>query len=317
MSSDPLYSFDSDLKFRESEKPIVRVLKFILKVVAVSLVVTVVVYALIALTINTDVEGRLKRENKMFEKLYPQLLPQQQLFEDAVSNLELKDNEIYDAIFHSYAPAADPVNSLVYLHGSDSIPETQLISYSAIKSERLMRDSREVEQNLLEALYRIASPQFVAPPMLLPVRDISFTQVGASVGNRIQPYLKASIAHDGLDFIVQQGENVYCSAAGTVSLVEKSKKGKGNMIAVTHPGGYMTRYCHLSTMKVKKGQKVKAGQVIGTVGSSGNAFAPHLHYEVLLDGKVMDPVNYLFASVTPEEYANMLFMAVNTAQSLD
>ena len=108
MSNDHLYRIDSDLEVRESVKPGRRVLNFILKVVAVSLVVTVVVYLVIAVAVNTDVEGRLKRENKMFEKLYPELLPQQQLLEDAISNLELKDNEVYEAIFHSSAPSADP-----------------------------------------------------------------------------------------------------------------------------------------------------------------------------------------------------------------
>ena len=181
----------------------------------------------------------------------------------------------------------------------------------------MMEDAREVELALKQALYRVANPATVLPPMHLPVKDISFTQIGASVGSRLQPYLKAYVDHDGLDFIVSQGEPVYASAAGKVSSVVKSGKGKGNTVTITHPGGYVTVYCHLSTMKVKQGQNVKLGQQIGTVGTTGNAFAPHLHYEVLLDGRTMDPVNYFFASVDYEEYSNMLYMAVNTVQSLD
>lgn len=317
MSNDHLYRIDSDLEVRESVKPGRRVLNFILKVVAVSLVVTVVVYLVIAVAVNTDVEGRLKRENKMFEKLYPELLPQQQLLEDAISNLEIKDNEVYEAIFHSSAPSADPINSLCLLSGGDSIPNTSLIAYSSAKSDRMMEDAYAVELALRQALCKLANPATVLPPMHLPVKNISFTQVGASVGEKIQPYLKAYVQHDGLDFIVSQGEPVYASAAGKVSSVEKSSKGKGNTVTITHPGGYVTRYSHLSTMKVKQGQNVKLGQQIGTVGATGNAFAPHLHYEVLLNGRIMDPVNYIFASVDYEEYSNMLYMAVNTAQSLD
>ena len=316
-NSDHLYSIDSDLRVRESEKPGRRVLSFILKALAVSLVVTLVVYLVIAVAINTDVEGRLKRENKLFEKLYPELLPQQQLLDDAISNLELKDNEIYEAIFHSSAPSVDPINSLCLLSGGDSIPNTSLIAYSSAKADRMMEESYEVERALKEALYKLASPATVLPPMHLPVRNVSFTQIGASVGDRLQPYLKAYVHHDGLDFIVSQGEPVYASAAGKVKSVEKSGKGKGNTVTITHPVGYVSLYCHLSTMKVKQGQTVKLGQQIGTVGSTGNAFAPHLHYEVLLDGRTMDPINYFFASVDYEEYSNMLYMAVNTAQSLD
>ena len=86
---------------------------------------------------------------------------------------------------------------------------------------------------------------------------------------------------------------------------------------IKHKSGYTTHYCHLDDMYVKRGQKVSRGQKIGTVGMTGKAYAPHLHYEVLKDGVHLDPVNYIFASVTPGEYANMLFMAVNTKQSMD
>ena len=315
--NDHRYRLGTDFLFRESDKPYQRLLRFLGVAALCAFVFTLICYAVFSLTINTDLEGRLKRENKMYEKLYPELLPQQQLLDDAISNLEIKDNEIYEAIFHSSAPAVDPINSLCLLSGGDSIPNTSLIAYSSAKSDRMMEDAREVELALKQALYRVANPATVLPPMHLPVKDISFTQIGASVGSRLQPYLKAYVDHDGLDFIVSQGEPVYASAAGKVSSVVKSGKGKGNTVTITHPGGYVTVYCHLSTMKVKQGQNVKLGQQIGTVGTTGNAFAPHLHYEVLLDGRTMDPVNYFFASVDYEEYSNMLYMAVNTVQSLD
>ena len=86
---------------------------------------------------------------------------------------------------------------------------------------------------------------------------------------------------------------------------------------IVHEGGYVSVYAHLESASVRRGQKVKAGQQIGTVGMSGNSFAPHLHYELRLDGKTLDPINYFFGSVTPSEYANMLYMSSNTQQSMD
>ncbi len=86
---------------------------------------------------------------------------------------------------------------------------------------------------------------------------------------------------------------------------------------IDHGNGYVTRYAHLADVGVGKGRVLKKGARIGYVGVSGNSFAPHLHYEVLRDTLVMDPVNYLFASVTPEEYVNMLVMSVVTGQSMD
>ena len=89
------------------------------------------------------------------------------------------------------------------------------------------------------------------------------------------------------------------------------------MVVVKHNGGYVTKYAHLSDIDVKKGRKLKKGDRIGYVGVSGNSFAPHLHYEVLRDTLVMDPVNHFFATLDPEEYVNVLIMAVTTGQSLD
>ena len=86
---------------------------------------------------------------------------------------------------------------------------------------------------------------------------------------------------------------------------------------IKHAGGYTTHYAHLDNVYVLKGQKVRRGQKIGTVGMTGKSYAPHLHFEVLRDGVHMDPVNYIFASVGPDEYANMLYMSVNTMQSMD
>ena len=96
-----------------------------------------------------------------------------------------------------------------------------------------------------------------------------------------------------------------------------STKKSGLAVEILHEGGYVRVYAHLASASVRMGQKEKAGQQIGTVGMSGNSFAPHLHYELRLDGKTLDPINYFFGSVTPSEYANMLYMSSNTQQSMD
>ena len=89
------------------------------------------------------------------------------------------------------------------------------------------------------------------------------------------------------------------------------------MVEIDHGNGYVTRYAHLADVEVREGRRLEKGTRIGYVGVSGNSFAPHLHYEVLKDTLVLDPVNHLFASVSPEEYMNILIMAVSTGQSLD
>lgn len=316
-NSDRRYSFGTDFQFRESDKPYQRVLRFLLIVLVSAFVLTVVLYSIFALAVNTDVEGRLKRENKMYEKLYPQLLPQQQLLEDGIAGLQLKDNDVYQEVFHANAPAVDPINSLSFLGGNDTVPETKIVAYTAMKIETVSAGIDDIEKSFRKALIRAANPSTVMPPMDLPVRGISFSQVGASKGLKMNPFLKSYVNHDGLDIILSQGEPVYATADGKVSLVEQSNKGQGNRITITHKGGYVTSYSHLSTMRVKQGQNVKRGERIAAVGMTGSSFAPHLHYEVLLGGKHLDPVNYIFGSVSPEEYTNMLYVAASTQQSMD
>lgn len=303
--------------FKESDKPVQRVLRFLGVAFVTACVLALILYGVFALTVNTDMEGRLKRENKMYEKLYPQLVPSQELLDDVIAGLEVKDGEIYSDVFHSNAPSVDPIQSLTSIAGDDAAHSDSLIAYASLKSDVMFSKMFTVEANLRGALSMVANPNRDIPPMRLPIDGISFTQIGASVGYRTNPVLKARVSHSGLDIIVSTGTDVKCAGEGRVSGVEKKSGGFGNVVTVTHPGGYVTRYAHLSTVSVKNGQLVRMGQKIGAVGMSGKSFAPHLHYEVLFNGHVMDPVNYIFASVDPVEYANMFYMAANTEQSMD
>ncbi len=123
--------------------------------------------------------------------------------------------------------------------------------------------------------------------------------------------------HDGLDLIAPEGAPVFAAADGTVSHVVQSRKGLGNMVVINHGNGYTTRYCLLGDITVSSGKKVRQGQKIGTVGISASVTAPHLHFEVRHYHNVCDPVHYLFASLSPEDYAHLVYMAVSTGQSLD
>ena len=312
-----LYKIGSDFLFKESDKPLGRVLRFIGTAALCALVLALLVYAVFALAINTDMEGRLKRENKMYEKLYPQLIPSQELLDDAISGLELKDGEIYSEVFHSKAPSVDPIQTLTSVYDNDTIKNTSLIAYASAKSDSMYLKTFTVESKLLSSLQKVAGDGVSMPPMHLPLSEISFTQLGASVGMKINPVLKARVRHNGLDIIVPAGTAVLAAGDGRVSKVEKSNNGLGNTVTITHSSSYVSRYAHLSTISVKQGQKVKSGQKIGASGMSGSSFAPHLHYEIIKDGEYQDPVNYFFASVGVEEYANMLYIATNTEQSMD
>ena len=173
-----------------------------------------------------------------------------------------------------------------------------------------------VDDNFRE-IFRLLEQRDSIPPLSLPLQGMSYVQTGASVGLKHNPIHKLEMQHEGIDLIAPQGEPVYAAADGVVTQEIHSRKGLGNIVEISHKNGYSTRYCLLGEISVSKGRTVKRGQKIGTIGISVTSPTAHLHYEVLHRGTVLDPVNYLFASVTPDEYAKMLYMSVRTSQSMD
>lgn len=317
MSSNYIFD-DNDIRFRRKNTSVWAVIRRILMFFVASVSMAILYYVLFALVFSTDEERKLKQENRMYAKEYPELARKEQLISDVVDGLQSRDNRIYEEIFHTSAPSIDPLSSISNLDGLDSIPDKDIVKYSADKLEVMNASAARVEENFRRVLATVTdSSGFVMPPMTNPLENFSFAQTGASVGDKINPFYKVSIRHNGLDLIAPSGEPVYASADGVVSNVIRSRKGLGNVVEIDHGNGYMTRYAHLADVEVRKGRVLKKGTRIGYVGVSGNSFAPHLHYEVLKDTLVLDPVNHFFASVTPEEYVNMMIMSVSTGQSMD
>ena len=277
----------------------------------------VVYYVVFSFVISTDSERKLKRENQMYRQMYKDLEAREALVDDVLEGLMVKDDEIYRNLFNSDAPDLGNIYSDGLLSRVDSIPDDLIVRYSKERLDTLSRISERVEANFQRIMERISDKSVVLPPMTNPLENFSYARTGASVGDKINPFYKVTAFHGGLDLISQQGEPVAAAADGVVNRVTHSSKGLGNVVEIDHGNGYLTRYAHLENTRVLKGQKVTRGQRIGQVGMSGNSFAPHLHYEIQKDTLLMDPLNYLFASVSPDEYMRMLFMSVNTGQSMD
>lgn len=310
------WDFDSlNLKFGKHKPRWKRVILIAIAYIVITISLAVLAYMVFALFFSTDVERQLRREIKMYQRLYSDLPKQDALLKDVVTNLQHKDGEIYEQVFKSSAPAVDPMSNLDFVFASDTIPDTKLNSYTRDKSDQLISRAREVDELFKKILSAVEDTSLVIPPMLMPIKDISYPQVGASLGKKVNPVYKAYVQHEGLDFIVSRGTPVYSSAAGVVQV--SNTKTLGRTVEITHEGGYKTIYAHLEAATVRSGQTVSAGWQIGTVGMTGKAFAPHLHYEVRKDDVPQDPINYLFGSIAPEDYANMLYMSVNTQQSMD
>ena len=311
------YIIDRNLRFRRSTRTVWNVVKSTLKYAIATVSLAVFYYIVFALVVNTDSERKLIRENKLYERTYQDMLAREQLLSDVIAGLEAKDDQIYEEIFHAPAPSLESLISEDYLAAADTVPDWQMVEYAYGKVAGAERTAARIEDNFRKALALIASEDRALPPMALPLGSVSFAQVGASVGQKVNPFYKVETSHNGLDLIAPQGDPVLAVEDGTVTDIIRERKGLGNVVEITHPGGYVTRYAHLADIKVSKGQRVQRGRQIASVGISGNSFAPHLHFELLKDGEYMDPVDCFFAHVTPEEYAGMKLMASRTGQSLD
>lgn len=273
-------------------------------------------YLIFSLVINTDEEKRLKQENRLYEKLYPEMEQKEKLISDVVKDLQARDNAIYKQIFKSQAPSVDPQNSALFFFATDSTEDKDIVEYTERRSLALLDMTSRIDSNFKAVFSDVASSRTL-PPMLVPVPDLKFAQVGASVGKKMDPFYKVLTMHTGIDLIAGQGTPVIATADGVVLDVKRSGKGPGNVVEIGHDGGYRTLYAHLQDIVVRKGERVKAGRKIANVGMSGNSFAPHLHYEVHRDSLVLDPVNFFFASFSPEDYMKAAYMAATTGQSLD
>lgn len=296
---------------------IARFLVALVKYFLLSVLLAAVYYAILALFVSTDSEKQMERENALYEQVFPQMLEDEALVSDVIEGLQAKDERIYKDIFYASAPSLDPVTETGFMAASDTIPDRNIIKYTTLKADALLGQAARIEELLSGAAAQYTAPKAELPPLLSPLGPISYVQVGASAGDRMNPFYKVVSKHDGLDVIASRGAPVFAPAKGRVSLVNRSSKGDGNVVEITHAQGYTTRYCHLGDIAVSQGQAVRAGARIAEVGMSGNSLVPHLHYEVRKDDVLQDPVHYFFASVTPYEYTNMLYMSVNTGQSLD
>lgn len=312
------YIFDKDdIRFRKKKTSVWAVIRRILMFFVASVSMAILYYVIFALIFSTDEEKKLKQENRMYAREYPELERKEKMLDDVLEGLRVRDDAIYEEIFHSSAPDVEPLAAVDFLAGYDSTPDEDIVLYSASKLDRVSASADRVEENFKRIEELLENEDYVLPPMTNPLRNYSFAQTGASVGSRMNPFYKVPVQHNGLDMIAPSGEPVYAVADGVVKDVKRSRKGLGNVVEIDHGNGYLTRYAHLADVEVRKGRKLTRGTRIGYVGVSGNSFAPHLHYEVLRDTVVLDPVNHMFASVTPEEYVNMLVMSVTTGQSMD
>ncbi len=243
--------------------------------------------------------------------------------DDRLRQLEKRDNEVYRTVFEAN-PLPDSLRvrqlerrkEMQILAGMDSEELTEGIAkrLSSIYNRLI---SQEKSYNEIEKMVKNKEKLLASTPAIQPLSNKDLDRVSSGFGYRIDPLYKTVKFHPGLDFTAPQGTPVYATADGVIEIAGNLGNGYGNHIVIDHGYSYNTLYGHLYKIKVKRGQKVKRGEVIGYVGNTGKSTGPHLHYEVIKRNKHLDPIYFFYTDLTPEQYQLILKLAASRNQSFD
>lgn len=268
-------------------------------------------------------EKRLKLEIQNLTSQYKVINNDMKQVETVLDEIQERDDNIYRVIFE-----ADPIPTSIRKQGFGGVNRYEkLLGLS--NSELMINTSKKIDQ-LTKQLYlqsksfdevidlaKNKSNMLASIPAIQPVANKDLKRMASGYGYRIHPIYKTRKMHYGMDFSAKTGTEIYATGDGIVSKIKRSKRGYGNYVKINHGFGYETLYAHMSKYIVKRGQKVKRGEVIGYVGNSGISTAPHLHYEVRKDNKKINPMNFYYNDLSPEEYEKMLEISLQSNQSLD
>ncbi|MCW8980614.1 MULTISPECIES: M23 family metallopeptidase [Altibacter] len=320
------YYYDSEtLSYRKIEKKKGRRLGiFLLSLVGMLLSGFLLLLVYINLPyVETPKEKALQRELANMELQFEILNKKMAQAETVLAEVADRDNNLYRVYFEAN-PIPDEqrkagfggVNRYKDLEGFDN---SKLIISSSKRLDILTKQI-VVQSRSLDEIAQLAEEKeklLVAIPAIQPVKNEDLTRVASGFGYRTDPFTKAVKFHFGMDFTAPRGTPVYASGDGRVVRADNTATGYGNHIRIDHGYGYESLYAHLYKYNVRVGQTVKRGDLIGFVGSTGRSEAPHLHYEIFKDGDRINPINFYYGNLTPEEFAQMLKKAQEENQSLD
>jgi murein DD-endopeptidase MepM/ murein hydrolase activator NlpD len=268
-------------------------------------------------------EKRLNREIDILTTQYEIVDDKLKQVELVLDDVQNRDDNIYRVIFE-----ADPIPKSIRKAGYGGVNRYENLkgfNNSALiinTSEKVDQISKQlyIQSKSFDDIIELAknkSDMLAALPAIQPVSNKNLSRMASGYGYRIHPIYKTRKMHSGMDFSAKSGTPIYATGDGKVSKVRRSRRGYGNHVIIDHGFGYKTLYAHMKKYAVKRGQKVKRGEVIGYVGSTGTSVAPHLHYEVHKDGRKINPVNFYFNDLNPEEYEKMLEISSQNNQSFD
>lgn len=279
-------------------------------------------FIILLLLFGSPSEKELRTENSRLLAQYNVLSKRLDQALGVLQDIQQRDDNLYRVIF-----MADPIPDAIRKAGYGGtnryeqlrdMANADLIINTTQKMDLLNRQLYIQSKSFDEVvkMCQTHDEMLKCIPAIQPVSNKDLRQTASGYGTRIDPIYGTTKFHSGMDFSASQGTDVYATGDGVV-MKSGWETGYGNTIEIDHGFGYMTRYAHLKDSKVRKGQKVVRGEVIGHVGSTGKSTGPHLHYEVHVKGQVVNPINYYFMDLSAEDYDKMIQMAANHGKVFD
>ena len=267
-------------------------------------------------------EKQLLKEKEALQSQMEVLNNQVDQMQIVMTDLQHRDDYLYRVLF-----GAEPIplsirqgtqRKIDYYEQLAQMSNSQLVADLTLKVDMLEKELYVQAKSYDEIVEQTKTNEIRMEhiPAIQPVMNKDLKRVASGYGMRIDPVYHVRKFHQGMDFTAPTGTEVFATGNAKVEFAGW-KQGYGNTVILDHGYGYKTLYAHLYKTLVRKGQKVRRSDVIALVGNTGKSTGPHLHYEVRLNGKAIDPRNYYFYDLSPEEYDQMIQLSNNFGQMLD
>jgi murein DD-endopeptidase MepM/ murein hydrolase activator NlpD len=288
--------------------------------VAAIVVVAVLLNVVYSLFLDTPRERQIRRENELLLDQYETLSERKQIVDTVMQEVKRIDKDIYRVIFDTEPVSQGSAEDIATAYKALLLtPDEEIVTVTAQRLNSMIdhNDQTASQYDMLRMKGTDRAEMLPAIPAIQPIENKDLTLIASGYGHRIHPIYKIRKMHTGIDFSAPVGTPIFATGDGVVESVTRSGRGLGNRIVIDHGFGYKTLYACMDEINVRRGRTMKRGDVIGTVGDSGLSVAPHLHYEVLLNGQQVNPINYFFLELTPRDYDRLILISKMSGQSFD
>lgn len=318
MSKRAKYKYNPEtLQYEKIELTLNQLLLKALKYSGVGLLIAGIIVVVSFPFIKDYSSRKAQKDIEHLEKNYQKIDREMDKLVKVLDGLQKTDNNLYRVIFSAEPFEYDKIKRDTNLDIKNHIEFVFAIQdkLSQIK-RKLAYQSKSFDELIRLAVNK--EDMLRSIPSIIPIADKDLTRLSSGFGYRIDPIYGVPKMHAGIDFTSPTGSPIHCAGDGKVEKAEYNKGGYGNEVVINHGFGYKSHYAHLSKFgNIKVGQTVRRGQIIGYVGSTGKSTAPHLHYEIMKNGNKIDPINFFYNDLTPEQYEQMIEKSLNSGASLD